>query len=388
MKTVGIICEYSPFHNGHEYHIKQVKKLYPDANIILILSGNFTQRGLPSVLDKWTKTEIALRHGIDLVVELPFVFATQSADIFARGSIFLLKALNVDTLVFGSEENNIQMLQTLAHIQCNDPKYDQLVKNYLQEGVNYPTAMSKALEAFHSTAITSPTDLLGLSYVKEIIKQHANIQPVTIQRTSDFHDTNSQDDIVSATRIRTALKNNEDISRFVPKDTLSAFDHHIIDIEDYYPFLFYRLATFQGQIASNQTVDEGIEHRILKYYIECASIEEFIHKIKTKRYTYNKLMRMILHILCNFTKEEAKAVPYPTYIRILGLTETGIAYLNSIKKNCPLPIITSLSQIDDLCSQIEYRATAVYSSVFLKEKRTQLLTREFQKKPIIQKSAL
>ena len=388
MKTVGIICEYSPFHNGHEYHIKQVKKLYPDANIILILSGNFTQRGLPSVLDKWTKTEIALRHGIDLVVELPFVFATQSADIFARGSIFLLKALNVDALVFGSEENNIQMLQTLAHIQCNDPKYDQLVKNYLQEGVNYPTAMSKALEAFHSTAITSPNDLLGLSYVKEIIKQHANIQPVTIQRTSDFHDTNSQDDIVSATRIRTALKNNEDISRFVPKDTLSAFDHHIIDIEDYYPFLFYRLATFQGQIASNQTVDEGIEHRILKYYIECASIEEFIHKIKTKRYTYNKLMRMILHILCNFTKEEAKAVPYPTYIRILGLTETGIAYLNSIKKNCPLPIITSLSQIDDLCSQIEYRATAVYSSVFPKEKRTQLLTREFQKKPIIQKSAL
>ena len=388
MKTVGIICEYSPFHNGHEYHIKQVKKLYPDANIILILSGNFTQRGLPSVLDKWTKTEIALRHGIDLVVELPFVFATQSADIFARGSIFLLKALNVDALVFGSEENNIQMLQTLAHIQCNDPKYDQLVKNYLQEGVNYPTAMSKALEAIHSTAITSPNDLLGLRYVKEIIKQHANIQPVTIQRTSDFHDTNSQDDIVSATRIRTALKNNEDISRFVPKDTLSAFDHHIIDIEDYYPFLFYRLATFQGQIASNQTVDEGIEHRILKYYIECASIEEFIHKIKTKRYTYNKLMRMILHILCNFTKEEAKAVPYPTYIRILGLTETGIAYLNSIKKNCPLPIITSLSQIDDLCSQIEYRATAVYSSVFLKEKRTQLLTREFQKKPIIQKSAL
>lgn len=388
MKTVGIICEYSPFHNGHEYHIKQIKNLYPDATIVLILSGNFTQRGLPSILDKWTKTQIALQHGVDLVVELPFVFATQSADIFARGSISLLKALNVDILVFGSEENNIQMLQELAHIQCNNPKYDQLVKTYLQEGVNYPTAMSKALESFHSSTITSPNDLLGLSYVKEIIRQQAKIEPVTIQRTNDFHDTKSTSDIVSATRIRTALQNNEDISHYVPSDTLSALNEHVVNIEDYWPLLFYRLSLAQTTIASNQTVDEGIEHRILKHFPECSSIEELTHKIKTKRYTYNKLMRMSLHILCNFTKEEAKEIPYPTYIRVLGMNQAGISYLNSIKKNCPLPIISALNQMDDLCSQIEYRTTAVYSSTFTPEKRKQLLAKEFQKKPIIQKNTL
>ena len=159
MKSVGIICEYNPFHNGHLYHLDKVKELYPDHAIILIMSGNFTERGDVSIINKWDKTSIALKYGVDLVIELPYVFASESADKFAYASIRLLDLLGVDALVFGSESNNVDLLYTLADTQLNNKKYDKLVKEYIDEGINYPTALSKALFDITGKKIDKPNDI-------------------------------------------------------------------------------------------------------------------------------------------------------------------------------------------------------------------------------------
>ena len=143
--NIGIICEYNPFHYGHLYHLNKIKEMYPDSNIILVMSGWITERGDLSLIDKFKKTEIALNYGVDLVIELPFKFI-QSADYFAKGAVEILNKLGCDTIVFGSESNNIEELTYLANIQLNKSKYDKLVKEYIDEGTNYPTALSKALK--------------------------------------------------------------------------------------------------------------------------------------------------------------------------------------------------------------------------------------------------
>ena len=167
--NIGIICEYNPFHYGHLYHLNKIKEIYPDSNIILVLSGWITERGDLSLIDKFKKADIALKYGVNLVVELPFKYI-QSADYFAKGAVGILNELKCDTIVFGSESNNVDELINLATIQLNNKKYDKLVKEYLNEGINYPTAMSKALKTITNKTIDTPNDILGLSYVKEIIK--------------------------------------------------------------------------------------------------------------------------------------------------------------------------------------------------------------------------
>lgn len=380
MKAVGIICEYNPFHNGHLYHINEIKKQFPNYPIILVLSGNFTERGIVSILDKWKKTELALTYGVDLVIELPFVFATQSADIFARGSIAILKKLQVEYLVFGSESNNVNPLIKMAHIQLEHPEYHALVKQYMNEGINYPTAMSKALETIMDEKINTPNDLLGLSYIKEIIKQQADITPVTIKRTNDYHDANLSGTIVSATAIRQAVREGKDLSNIVPKMTKNYLKEQAILMEDYYPFFQYKVST-TADLSIYQTVDEGIENRIKEEIFKHDTLEAFVQAIKTKRYTYNKIMRMITHILCGFTKEEAKHDKDIRYLRILGMNHIGQEYLSQVKKEIDLPMITACNTIQDSMIDIELRSTFVFASI-LKEKQN-IIHKEYSKKPIL-----
>ena len=168
MKIIGIIAEYNPFHLGHLYQIKKVKEKYPDSIVIVVISSSFTQRGDISLLNKWDKTKIALDNGIDLVIELPFVYATQSSDIFAKGAIEILNNLKIDTLIFGTERDNIKDLELLADIQINNKEYQKKVKEYLNKGSNYATATNKALEDITNIKVDTPNDLLALSYIKQI----------------------------------------------------------------------------------------------------------------------------------------------------------------------------------------------------------------------------
>lgn len=381
MKSVGIICEYNPFHNGHLYHINKVKELYPEHTIVLVMSGNFTQRGDVSIINKWDKTEIALHYGVDIVVELPYVFATESADKFAKASIEILNHLNVECIVFGSESNNIDKLKEIADIQLNNKKYDKLVKEYLSEGINYPTALSKAIYTLTNKKIDKPNDILALSYIREIIKQEADIEPISIKRNNDYNSLELNDGMTSASSIRYALENNEDISSYVPDKTKVYLDNPMFN-NNYFSLLKYKILT-EKDLSIYQTVDEGIENRLKKYIINSKDLNEFILKVKTKRYTYNKLNRMFNHIICNFTKEEAEQFTEIEYIRVLGFSYIGQSYLNKIKKEIEIPIITTFSNIKSDMLDVEFRTTCVYASVLNEKDKIKLIESEYKNSPII-----
>lgn len=355
--------------------------MFPNSPIILILGGNFLQRGEPSIINKWDKTEIAIKHDIDLVIELPYPFATQSADLFAKGAVQLLKELKVKYLVFGSESDDITKLTKLANIQINNKEYDKLVKKYLDSGINYPTALSKTLNELNQATATTPNDILGITYIREIIKEEAQITPLTIKRTNDYHSLELDSDIVSATSIRKALTDNTEVKNFVPEITRQYLNQDLHFVDDYFPLLKYKIMTSLNDLNSFQTVDEGIENRIAKYIVSSNSTEELIKHIKTKRYTYNKIRRMLTHILCNFTKEEANMMKDITYIRVLGFTPKGQKYLNEIKKDLELPLITNYVKNNPILD-LELRATSVYASILPEQAKTKLIEKEYKNKPI------
>lgn len=372
MKTIGIICEYNPFHNGHVYHLKKIKEIFPDSLIILILSPTFSQRGEASIITKWDKTQLALNFDVDLVIELPYPFACQSADYFSKGAITILNNLKVDYLVFGSECNDIEFLTTLASTQLNNKNYNVIVKKYMDKGNNYPTALSNALKEITGKSTILPNDLLGISYIKEILKTNSTIKPITIKRTNNYHGNNFNNDIISASEIRDKVINNKNIENFTPKYTNISFN-----TTPYFKYLKYKILAEGNQINKYQTVEEGIENRINKFILESNSLEELINKVKTKRYTYNKLNRMFNHILCGFTKEEAANMQEITYIRVLGFNCKGRNYLNTIKKIVSLPIITNCKNKNDKMLLLEHRITNIYNLI------NNINDNEVLRKPII-----
>ena len=351
MKSVGIICEYNPFHNGHLYHIKKIKELYPEYVIVCVMNGNFTQRGDFSLTDKYEKTMVALNY-VDLVIELPFVFGTQSADIFTKGSADILNKLGVDAFVFGSESNDINKLKNIVQIQ-NSLEYNKKIKDYLDQGFNYPTSLANALKDFGVFLDNNPNDLLGIGYIRNLKVKEIK----TIKRTNDYHRLKLEK-ISSATGIRNALKEGKNIKEYVPDVSFKHLNEtHFWD--DYFDLLKYKIISSKD-LSIYQTVDEGIENKIKKNILNAHNIEELICLVKSKRYTYNKLKRMFLHILCSFTKEEAKKCADIEYIRVLGFNENGKKYLNYVKKKCDLPIITKCDTSFE-AMKIEKRADEIYN---------------------------
>lgn len=379
VKAVGIICEYNPFHNGHLYHIQKVKELFKDYVLVLVVSGNVTQRGELSILSKWEKTEIALHYGVDLVVELPFVFASQSADIFCLGAIKLLAELGVESIVFGSEIGSIKPLIKCAEIQIHSTEYQQKLKQYLEEDCNYPTALSKALKSVGGISIEKPNDLLGLGYIKEILKNNYSITPITIPRTNDYHDKHFTGTISSATSIREHLKKKESIQNTVP-DFVKPFLTENIFLSDFFPYLKYKVLS-EETLEKYATVDERISNRFKEKMLHSNSLEEFLTKTKTKYYTYNRLMRMCSHILFSFTKEENKQLQEKFYLRILGFSTSGRSYLNERKKQVNIPILTNYSNDKDHLLELEIRITKILSLI----KGSSFLEEEIKHKPIIKK---
>lgn len=381
--STGIICEYNPFHNGHLYHINKIKEMFPDDIIVLVMSSHFLQRGDSSLINKWDKTDIALSLGVDIVIELPFVFSSQGADIFAKGSIEILKNMNVDKLIFGSETDDIKLLSNIADIQIDNYEFDLKVKTYLDEGISYPTALSKAVCDLTNIKIDKPNDLLAISYIKEIKKQKANIEPLCIKRTNDFHSLKLDNEVVSATSIRNALKENKDIKKYVPPIVYEYMKKDLSFTEDYFYLLKYKIISDFNILNIYHTVDEGIENRIKKYIYTSNNMDELINNIKTKRYTYNKVKRMLTHILCSYTKEEALRTQNGEYIRILGFNTKGKEYLNKVKKTSLLPIITGYSNIKSEVLDIEKRVSSIYFLPFKQKNKNYLMEMEYKHKPII-----
>ena len=339
MNIIGLIVEYNPLHNGHIYQINEIKKIYPDSLIILCLGSYFTERGDIGILSKEEKIKISLEYGIDIVVELPIMYTVQSADIFAYQSIKILNALGIDTLVFGSESNNLNLLKELANKQ-DDIKYQEKVKEYLDKGCNYPSALAKALEVdFEFKA----NDLLGISYLKAINKINKRIDVKTIKRTNEYLDTQSIDIIVSASNIRKRFFNKEDVSKFTPcSKVLVKPDYNL-----YFKMLKLKIMTSRN-LNSYLDVSEGIDNLLKKVIMESHSLEELVLKIKTKRYTYNRLNRMFLHIVLGIEKD----YPDEVYLRILGFNKKGQEYIKTKK------IKENYKNTD--CYNLELRGSCLY----------------------------
>ena len=373
-KVVGIVCEYNPFHNGHKYQIDMIRKKYKDATIVAVMSSSFTQRGDVSLMNKFDKADVALNNEIDLVIELPYVYSTQGSDVFASAAVRILNHLKVDTICFGTERDNIDDIKKCANVQLNDPNYDELVRENMSLGVNYPTALNKALKELINVEITEPNDLLALSYIKEIIKNKYNIEIFNIKRTNSFHDIESNETIVSASNIRNKISNGVDIKDYVPEDVyLKLKDIKLND--KYFEFLKYKICS-ESNLEKYLDVDEGLSARIRNALDKSNNLDELVLNIKTKRYTYNKISRMLNHILMNFTKDERDKTQDIEYIRVLGFNEIGQKHLNSIKSEIG---VTVLNKFDTSYKalEIEKRVSSIYSMI-----REDIMDKEIKNIPV------
>ncbi len=366
MQIIGIICEYNPFHNGHIYHLKKIKKLYPNSLIILILNGYFLQRGDISLLSKQDKTKIALTNNIDIVLELPFIFGTQSADTFAYKAIEILNYFKVDKIIFGSESNDINALTTKALNQLSE-NTNLKIKKYLNQGINYPTALSLA----SNSNISTPNDLLAISYIKATFQINKNIQCKCIKRTNSYHDLKSNKRIVSASNIRHKIKLNEDITNFLPQTSLTSIKN--INENLLFTLLKYKINT-DDNLELYLDVDEGIENRLKKQINKASNIDELLGLLKTKRYTYNKLKRMLVHILIGFKKSDN--IKNLEYIKILGFNHIGQKYINKIKKDISIPCKVIF---DSNTYKLEQKAVIIYDLITSSNQ----IVFEKQNKPII-----
>lgn len=374
MKKIGIIVEYNPFHNGHKYQIDKIREKYNDAIIIVCMSSSFTQRGELSILNKWDKTKCALNNGVNIVVELPYIYSTQSGDTFSKYALKILNEFQIDELCFGSEDNNLDILYKVADTQINNKEFDGKVKEHLDNGINYPTALNNALKDLVGIEITKPNDLLGVSYIKEILRNNYNIKPFIIKRTNDYHDKDDDSDIVSASNIRERLINKSDFSSKVPSDVYEILQNKTFN-NKYFELLKYKIIS-ETDLNKYLDVDEGLSTRIKSVINKSNNLEELIQNIKTKRYTYNKISRMLNHILCSFTKDENN-INDIEYIRILGFDENGKEYLNQIKKNINVPILNKYDTKKYKTLEIEKRVSDIYSLIY-----EDILNDEVRNKPI------
>lgn len=393
MKAVGLVVEYNPFHNGHQYHLHTSKNETNADVVIAVMSGSFLQRGEPALVSKWTRTEMALRGGADLVFELPYVYCTQHAEHFAYGAILLLEAAGCDTFCFGSEQGKIEPFLSLYQLMKEKKaEYDQYVVKYISEGNSYPKASSLAFYELVSDVLdlpdlTKPNNILGFQYVKAALDHSFRIKPCTIRRIhSDYHDQELPDQpIASATSIRKALMRQQDLestSSYLPSESFlllrSYGEFH--DWEKYWPLLKYKImSSSTDELEAIYEAEEGIQYRMKENVLEASSFNEFVSKVKTKRYTWTRIQRLCVHILNHVKKEQMKsAMNQNSYLRILGMTEKGRKYLNLNKKKIELPLISRISSVQHLGLELDISSAFIHSLALDFPSQKKLRKREFQ----------
>ncbi|MBX0356555.1 nucleotidyltransferase [Halobacillus sp. Nhm2S1] len=397
MKSCGVVVEYNPFHNGHLYHLEESKKHAEADCMIAIMSGNFLQRGEPAIIDKWNRTEAALRGGADLVLELPFLYAVQHSDYFSQGAIQTLAEVGVDSVCFGSENGRIAAFtEAFEHMSRHQEEYDVTVRRYLNEGYAYPEASRLGYESISfpsgSIDLTQPNNILGYSYVKQLLTYAPDIEPLTVLRKDNhYHDEEIHGKIASATSIRKELFEEKELTekagQSLPPSTVEVLHEYKNthglwhDWEAYFHLLQYKIMTMEeSTLRCFHGVDEGLEYRLKRTIKEAATFHQFISSLKTKRYTWTRLQRTLAHILVGTDKQEARVLlreTPPPYARILGMSDTGKKYLSGIKKETSIPLITQPQQLEHEMLDLEARAAAAYYSVLSPERRVDQLKREY-----------
>ena len=366
MGATGIIAEYNPFHNGHLNQIKIIESMFPNESIVCIMSGNFVQRGEPAVFNKYARTHAALECGAALVVELPFAFASSSAEYFASYAVSLLNATGIaDKLFFGSEYGQIDLLEKTARLLAfESPEYSELLKATLSSGLSYPRARAETIAALLPEAaeiLSEPNNILGIEYIKAILKQNAKLKPFTIKRQGEaYHSLDYQAELSSASAIRAAIKsgNYDSAINNIPAQAADIYESQInenmiFDLDAYSPYLHYRISTMSaGEIANIAGVEEGLENRIIKVCGKHCLISEILGELKSKRYTYTKLSRVLLHIILGLTKADFNEylTDKPHYIRILGFRKEYEYLLAQIEKSANAPLVVNLKNSTDKLS--------------------------------------
>jgi predicted nucleotidyltransferase len=405
MQACGLVVEYNPFHNGHAYHIQEARKASDADCIIAVMSGDFLQRGEPAIIDKFSRAKAALLSGVDIVIELPFAFAVQSSDLFAKGAIHTLHEIGVSSICFGSESGNASdFTNSYEYLKGSEALYRTILKAELAKGLSFPEASRHAYQEIglseDNMDLTKPNNILGYSYVKTILKNEYKIEPLTIKRTnSGYHDEAITGSIASATSIRKALNEHNTITNQVahaiPTSTIEQLTEYKSESgqwhtwEHYFDLLQYRVMTMTtGELANIHGVEEGLEHRIKKTAMHARSFHEWVEAVKTKRYTWTRLQRIFVFILANVKKEEIVSlvsnhrVPY---VRLLGLTKNGQAYLNKAKKQMNVPLVSKLSRQDNPLLQLEERASNAYYSILTPAIRHKLKKQELMPPLLINK---
>ncbi|MFW6238282.1 MAG: nucleotidyltransferase [Halanaerobiales bacterium] len=368
MKITGIIAEYNPFHNGHLYHLKKTKEVTAARGVICIMNGNFMQRGTPAMVDKWVRAEMALKCGVDLVLELPLVYGIRSAEYFASGALKLLANTEVaDSFVFGSESGKLEPLSRIASILADEPDYfRKRLEHHLKSGQPFPAAREHAL-IDHLTrengnppgkeilqTLKQPNNILGIEYIKNIKKDSLSIKPITIKRKGgDYHDRKTEGRISSATSIRNKFYssggNIEEIKKFIPEPSREILTEKVA--RSYLPLRRKHLGTMILSRLRSMKVEElreyselknGLENRLHRLALSCGNLQELLDKTKTRAYTWTRIQRSLLHILFQLKEDDFSRIGAngPRYFRILGFNKTGREILKLIKENASLPLVT------------------------------------------------
>ena len=364
MKICGIVAEYNPFHNGHKYQINKVKEEFGADGIVAVMSGNFIQRGLPALFDKWTRAKMALQNGVDLVIELPTYYAVSSAEYFATGAISILNSLGViNDMCFGASTTDIDTLKRISNVLFLEPEgFKKLLRSDLKRGASFPIARSNALKNFLkkeydakyiADILLDPNNILAIEYLKALQYLNSEINPVAIKRKgTDYNSLEIVDNICSATAIREKLMKSEvgSLDSVMPDSCYSIIESEIINgkapmyLKNFEKEILYsfRRAT-SDEISSISDVTEGLENTIKKCSNEKFTLDEFIEEVKSKRYTRTRIQRIMLSMLLNIKKEDIEGYKHNLqYIRVLGFNKNGEKILSKIYNNCKISVVTNV----------------------------------------------
>ena len=421
MRITSIISEYNPFHEGHNYHIKKTKEITCADYLIVIMSGNFTQRGTPTILDKYARTRQALSCGADLVLELPACFATASAEGFAFGAVSILEKLGVvNSLVFGSESGDINSIRQIADFLVEEPPaYKDRLQSFLKQGLSFPKARAKCISEFipetSEDFLSSSNNILGIEYCRALNYFRSSILPMTITRKDNlYHDENLSEigKLSSATAIRRTLLNRDteslelfhSLSPHIPKPALEILKEHWnktapVSTKDISLLLKYKLLLEnRTTLTKYLDVTSDFADRIYNNLNSYTDFDSFCDLLKTKELTHTRISRSLLHILLDFTKEDYRMFTsdtensnktYGQYARILGFRKEATPLLHEIKKTSSIPLISKLS---DAAKELEgtalsmlkkdIQAAHIYDSI-VSDKFHCSFKNEFQRRLII-----
>ncbi len=371
MRINAIVAEYNPFHNGHRYHLETSLSCTDADYTIIAMSGNFMQRGTPAIINKYDRAEMALRCGADLVLEIPAIWSCSSAEYYAHGAVSMLDKLGVaDFLCFGSECGDVADLRPMAEILASEPeKFRNILTDKLKQGLSYPAARSQALTEYDPSLreadriCTSPNNILGLEYIKALLRRNSRIRPVTIKRTgAGYHDGQLTGRFPSATGIRSAIiENNEpdNLQSHIPSEVFDLLNHawktkKPIQADDFSQILLYRLLSHEtDDYDVYLDVSPDLSDKIKNNLFRFRSFEDFCDLLKSKDNTHTRLSRSLMHILLDIRSDDVKryrSLDYVPYARVLGLRKDAAPLLSAIKEHSSIPLITKLADADKLLS--------------------------------------